>query len=108
MLLTKTIKEHKQDIAEVFRSKKDRAAKEEEMEVYKAVIESVEWSLFKLDWWHKPIISCAACMCSFHGILISTYCAYLTSWTLLFAAPIAIMGAVVITVFTFKKYENGV
>ena len=36
-------------------------------------IEDLEWKSFLVDAWHKPLLTCGSCMCSFHGILITIY-----------------------------------
>lgn len=79
----------------------------EEYELLLEQEEKFKMKLFYLDWWHKPLITCAACMCSFHGFTISFLMMLATGQSkVLLISPISIMLSVVINVFIFRKYEK--
>jgi len=59
-------------------------------------IEDLEWKSFKIDAWHKPLLTCAPCMCSFHGITSSMYFYYFVGWQILIVAPFSIFFSVLI------------
>ena len=68
------------------------------------IIEALKWESFKLDAWHKPLLTCAACMCSFHGVLVTVYFMYLVHTNIIYIAPFSIMLSVVINSIYSKKY----
>ena len=69
-------------------------------------IEDLEWKSFLADAWHKPLITCASCMCSFHGILITIYLIPLVGWSIVYVAPFSIFLSVVINsyIWNLLKY----
>lgn len=84
-------------------TKGDRATAEN----VQARIDRLKWIDFKINAWHKPLITCAPCMSSFHGLLTSIYLAIIVGWEILLICPFSIMLSVVINVLLWKKIKNG-
>jgi len=59
-------------------------------------IEELKWKSFVVDAWHKPLLTCAPCMCSIHGITSTLYFYYFVGWQILIVAPFSIFFSVLI------------
>jgi len=59
-------------------------------------IEDLQWKSFVVDAWHKPLLTCAPCMCSVHGITSTLYFYYFVGWQILIVAPFSIFFSVLI------------
>ena len=59
-------------------------------------IEDLQWKSFLIDAWHKPLLTCAPCMCSVHGITSTLYFYYFVGWQILIVAPFSIFFSVLI------------
>ena len=59
----------------------------------------LDWQAFKIEAWHKPLLTCPQCMPSFWGFLISAYFVYLIGFKILFIIPFAILLAVIFNTF---------
>lgn len=59
-------------------------------------IEELKWKSFIVDAWHKPLLTCAPCMCSVHGITSTLYFHYFVGWQILIIAPFSIFFSVLI------------
>jgi hypothetical protein len=98
-----SIHEHKRQIKQIQRNPPTEEGRLS-VQGHEDIIDSLEWESFKLDAWHKPILTCAACMCSFHGVLISVYFICLVSFNIIYIAPFSVMLSVVINSIYSKKY----
>ena len=68
-------------------------------------IEELEWKSFLVEAWHKPLITCAACMSSFHGMLISIYFMIIVNSSIILIAPFSIFLSVVINVYIWDRLK---
>ena len=68
-------------------------------------IENLEWQSFLVDAWHKPLLTCAPCMCSFYGILTTVYFYFLIGFSVVYVAPFSIFFSVFINYFLWNNYK---
>tara|TARA_Y100000592_G_scaffold20846_1_gene32033 strand:+ start:7883 stop:8347 length:465 start_codon:yes stop_codon:yes gene_type:complete len=81
---------------------------DKEIKKIKIAINTLEYKIFKLDAWHKPLLTCAPCMSSFHGLWITAFCWFVLSLNLLPICIFSIFLSVILNHFTFKKFEDGI
>ena len=79
----------------------------EEMQKIEDCINSIEMDLFLIDWWHKPLLTCAPCMCSVHGLVVTSMAfAILGDLEIILVSPISILLSVVVNSFVITKYKK--
>ena len=81
---------------------------EQSIKEIKTAIDILDYKIFKLNAWHKPLLTCAPCMSSFHGIWITSFCWFVLGLNLIPICVFSIFLSVILNHFTFKKFEDGI
>lgn len=79
-----------------------------EIEEYDQVLKEIDdlkWKSFLIDAWHKPLLTCAACMSSVYGLITSGYFIYIYDIKLLYTCVFSIFLSVLINSIIWKSFN---
>ena len=102
------IQKHINEIKKLQRKLENELQTDEDINAYNLTIDKIDELKFKsflVDAWHKPLLTCAPCMCSFHGIIITIYFVYLYSWYIIYIFPFSVFLSVTINTIVWKVFK---